>query len=252
MHIAGMRIRPDQFVKKNLKNSLFVGIALTVLLFFILDKKGGSLLHLLWFFALSFVFIFNVLMRGPDGTITKRAKEVDKEILFAGRYLLIKLESGMPLINSLIEAARSYGISNKYFKEIVRDIELGTPIEKALQNAMSYTPSKKFKRILFQINNALRIGIDVRQSLEAVLEDIAQEQLIEIQRYGKKLNSFTLFYMLIAIVVPSLGLTLAVVVASLTSIEVSMTIFFVILGVLAIIQIGFITVFKAIRPKVNI
>lgn len=252
LHIAGIRMRPDIFVKKNLQVAIIFSVSIEVLCFILFLKNRSGMANLVWILPLAFLIIFFVLMKAPDGKIAKKAKEIDREILFAGRYLLIKLESGMPLINSLIEASRSYGISNQYFKDIVRDIELGTPIEQALQNAMSFTPSAKFKRILFQINNALRIGIDVRQTLEAVLEDIAHEQLIEIQKYGKKLNSFTLFYMLLAIVVPSLGLTLAVVVASLTSISVDLTVFFGILFFLALIQLMFISIFKMIRPKVNI
>ena len=77
-------------------------------------------------------------------------------------------------------------------------------MEEALEKACNTTPSKKFKKILFQINNALKIGVDVSVSLESTLEEISQEQLVEIQRYGKKLNSMTMFYMLLAIVAPSL------------------------------------------------
>ena len=90
------------------------------------------------------------------------------------------------MLNALIEGSQSYGVSSKYFKEIVDDINLGTPIEKALDNAVKYSPSEKFRKILFQINTALKVGIDVAIPLNNVIEEITEEQLTEIRRYGKK------------------------------------------------------------------
>jgi len=125
-------------------------------------------------------------------------------------------------------------------------------LEKALSDESENSPSPKFRKILFQISNALSIGIDVTEFLEATLNDIADEQLIEINRYGKKLNSVTLFYMLLAVVVPSLGLTIFTVVATLAGIEVNMTFFMVILLFLIILQSIFLVVYKSIRPNINI
>jgi flagellar protein FlaJ len=256
MKLANIRMNPNDFVAKNLKSSIITTILVTAFFFLIFATtrlKGFSLvLATILVLVIVFIIIFNLTMATVHAKIRKREKEIDREVLFAGRYLLIKLNSGKPLINSLIDASKSYGASDKYFRDIVRDIELGTPIEDSLDNGLKYTPSKKFKRILFQIINALKIGIDITDSLEAVLDDIAEEQLIEIQHYGKKLNSFTMFYMLIAIVIPSLGLTLAVVVASLTSIPINTFVFALALIFLFIIQFMFIMLFKSIRPKVDI
>jgi hypothetical protein len=107
-------------------------------------------------------------------------------------------------------------------------------------------------RVLLQIMNALRIGVDVSRSLESTLDDIATTQLIEIQRYGKKLSSFTMFYMLLAIVLPSLGMTLFIVVSSLTSIALNSGIFFVLGFMLLLIQFVFIMMFRSIRPNINL
>jgi hypothetical protein len=98
----------------------------------------------------------------------------------------------------------------------------------------------------------LKIGVDVSQPLEAMLEEITQEQLIEIQRYGKKLNSIIMFYLLVAIVVPSLGITLFSIAASMFSLKIDMPVFFVILFFLALVQMMFIGILKNIRPNLNI
>jgi len=249
---AGIDKKPEQFVKDNLSNSLLLAFLLTILLIFLLLKFEKNPAFAILFFILAYGLFFFLLMKRLDIEINKRAREIDRDVLFAGRFLLVKLNSGKPLINSIIDASNSYGVASKYFKEIVRDIDLGTPMEDALHNAYKNTPSKKFKKILFQINNALRIGVDVSVPLESTLEEIAQDQLIEIQRYGKKLNSLTMFYMLIAIVVPSLGITLFSVVASMISITVDMKLFIIVLFIIIFVQLIFLSIFRSIRPNLNI
>ncbi|MEM4260227.1 MAG: type II secretion system F family protein [Candidatus Woesearchaeota archaeon] len=253
LKIAGIREKPVEYVKKHLKNSLLYAFILSVGLFMIVSKQKLPILLVPLGFVCLFIVFFAIFIKTADAKISKRAKEIDREIIYAGRYLLVKLNSGKPLINALIDASKSYGISKKYFKEIVREIELGTPIEKALDNAMIYSPSKKFKKILFQISNALKIGIDVSKTLEAVLEEISNDQLLEIQRYGKKLNSFTMFYMMFAVVVPSLGITMLIIVASMTDMfALKTSTFIIIMLFLLLIQIMFITMFKGIRPNIAV
>jgi pilus assembly protein TadC len=108
------------------------------------------------------------------------------------------------------------------------------------------------RRILFQISNALKIGIDVTNFLEAILDEIAEDQLIEIKNYGHKLSSITLFYMLFAIVIPSLGITMFITVVSLVNIQVDFAMFMAVLFLLTIVEFIFISIFKSIRPNVNI
>ncbi|MBN2052692.1 type II secretion system F family protein [Candidatus Woesearchaeota archaeon] len=250
--IAGINKSPKDFMNQCRKIALFVGILMGALSFFII-KKDDKPIVLVFLVGIVFFFLaYSVLLKAVDARISKRAKEIDKDVLFAGRFLLIKLNSGKPLINAIMEASQSYGVANAYFKEIVRNIELGTPLEKALEAASDSCPSKKMRRILFQINNALRIGIDVTHNLEAVIEEISNEQLVEIQRYGKKLNSLTLFYMLIAVVMPSLGMTLFMVVAGLVSLSITPSTFFVFALFLFLIELVFVSLFKGIRPNVNI
>jgi pilus assembly protein TadC len=250
--IAGMNITPKDFVKKNTRTALMVAVCMGVLSFFIVSKNKGSPIMILLVAFMFFMLSRSILNRSADVKISKRAKAIDKDVLFAGRFLLIKLNSGKPLINSLIEASQSYGVASHYFKEIVRNIELGTPLEQALESAMDNCPSKKMKKILFQINNALKVGVDVSQNLESILQEITNEQLVEIQRYGKKLNSLTMFYMLLAVVVPSLGITIFVILASLVSISLPPSIFISFLFFLTITELMFMSIFKSIRPSVNI
>ncbi len=245
---------PETFMSEVIRKTATSTMFFLILIFFLFSKKKGILLILVISAILLVKLFYYLNLKIIDAKILKRGKDIDREVLFAGRFLLIKLNSGQPLINAIFEASESFGVANKYFKEIVRDIELGTPLEKALDNASNYSASKRFRKILFQINNAIKIGIDVSESLSAILNEISNEQLIEIQRYGKKLNSFTMFYMLLAIILPSLGMTMAVVILSMMSNMGHLAnALFISFGVLLLaIQFIFISMFRGARPNVNI
>ncbi len=237
-------------VKKTAINSIL--IIITVAIFLIKNPKIVPIMIFGSIIITSFLYLVN--LKKVDAIITRRGKDIDKEVLFAGRFLLIKLNSGQPLINAIVDASKSFGVANKYFKEIVREIELGTPLELALENAGNNSASKRFKKILFNINNAIKIGIDVSKSLGSILDEISDEQLIEIQRYGKKLNSLTMFYMLLAIILPSLGMTMAAVIFSMLPNmgNLAANLYWVFGVMLVIIQVMFISMFKGARPNVNI
>lgn len=249
---AHIHTDPEEYVKRAFTSAIYMGIGTMLFLFFIFSRGDMPIFVPLIGGLVSGLFIYRVLVNKVDVSIKKREKEIDKEVLFAGRFLLVKLSSGKPLIGALVEASNTYGVASKYFREIVQDIDMGTPLEKALERATEFTPSRRFKKILFQITNALKIGVDVTNFLEAILDEIADEQLIEIKRYGKKLSSLTMFYMLLAIIMPSLGMTLFVVVASMVSIQLNLIAFSIINFGLLLIQLVFISLFKAARPNMNI
>lgn len=249
---GGIFKKPEEYIKQSLTSSFLVAFFMSVLILFFFIKVSLNPMLALLFFIVAFFGLLFVFIKRVDAAILRREREIDRDVLFAGRFLLVKLNSGKPLINAIVDASNSYGVASGFFKEMVDDIELGTPMEEALMNAYRNTPSKRFKKILFQINNALKIGVDVSSPLEAILEEISLEQLVEIQRYGKKLSSLTMFYMLAAIVVPSLGITLMSVIASMISLKIDLQMFFVVLFFLVVVQIIFISIFRSIRPNLNI
>lgn len=247
-----LKITPQEFVYNSLKFALPFSLGLTIVFFFIADKAGLPLVLLplafITFFFLTFQFEFLKLKT----KIIKRQKEIDREVLFAGQYLLIKLYSGKPLLNALVDTSRSYGVASKYMGEIIREIDTGSSLEKALENAMNYSPSEKFRKILFHVNNALNLGIDITGPLSNVLEEITKEQEMEIKTYGRKLNTIIVFYMLGAVVIPSIGMTIFIVLSSFINFTVGFTSFLLAAIFIIMIQLIFISVFKSVRPTVNL
>ena len=200
----------------------------------------------------TFVLVFLFTLNSPKSAIRKRERDIDKEVLFAGRYILVKMESGTPLLNTLEDASKTYGVSAKYFGEIVDEINTGVPMEIALENARTYNSSAKFKKVLWQIVTALKTGTEVTSVLKSTLKSIASEQAIEIKVYGKKLNSLMLFYMVVACVAPSLGLTMLIIISGFLNLDISNTVLYMILFFMAVIQLAFLVMVKSARPMVDI
>ncbi len=252
LRIAHLRRSPAQFINKNLKIAALYSALFTVLFFFILKKANLSPILLIPIFMALFILLLQYFIIAIKARIRKREREIDREVLFVGRYLLVKLYSGRPLLNALIETAKSRGITAKYIKELVDDIGTGSTIEEALNNAMIYSPSEKLRKILFHVNNALQLGIDVTKPLEAVLEEITKDEELEIKKYGKKLNTLVIFYMLGAVITPSLGVAIFIVVASFLSFPISLQGLLIIVLFIVILEFIFMTLFKSIRPLVNL
>ncbi len=252
LRIAHLPYTPTQYINKNLKLTVIYAFLSTILFFFVLQKARLSYFLLIPIFIVLFILVFEYLLLIVKAKIRKREREINKEVIFVGRYLLVKLYSGRPLLNALIETAQSRGIAAKYIKEIVDDIGTGNTIENALNNAMVYSPSDKLRRILFHINNALQLGIDVTKPLESVLEEITREEELEIKKYGKKLNTLVIFYMLAAVILPSLGVAMFIVISSFINFPIDMAGLLVLVFFIVVLQFIFITLFKSIRPMVNL
>src|SRR3989344_850433 len=132
IRVAHLKTTPYEFIYHHLKFSLPFSLGMTVLFFFIIDKAELSLWLLIPIFIIILILVFNFAFLKLRGQILHRKKEIDREVLFAGQYLLIKLYSGRPLLNALIDTSTSYGVASKYIKEIVNDISTGSSLEKAL------------------------------------------------------------------------------------------------------------------------
>lgn len=239
-------------MKRALLFALYFSVGITVLLFFLFQRLDMPLLFLAPEFPLLFIISYAFMLNTPKGIIRKRQREIDKEVLFAGRYLLVKMESGAPLFNSLIDASKGYGVASKYFREIVDEINTGTPIEEALEEAKNYNASEKFRKILWQIMSSLKTGADTTGALRQTLKAIATEQTLEIKEYGKKLNSLMLFYMVLAVVVPSLGMSLFIIMASFLQLKIATGHLVLVVILLSVIQLTFLSIIKATRPLVDL
>ena len=256
LRIAHSSKSPEEFVKNALRLALYGASALTLLGFFVIsrsvDAKIAIPFLLVAVFAFSFLGLLVFVLNSPKSAIRKIEREVENDVLFAGRYLLVKIESGTPLVNTLDDASKSSGDTSKYFGDIMNDVNTGVPLEQALDTAVKYSASDKFRRIIWEISTTLKTGSEITGVLSQTLKSIASEQSLEIKKYGKKLNSLVLFYMIIGCVAPSLGVTMLIIISGFLSLDLTSVILYTILFFVGIVQFAFIVMLRAVRPTVNL
>ena len=248
---AGMDYKPEDFIRRTFLSAFYMTTGLVISLALILAKFEALKSIMIVFVPIIFVIFFSYLLKLPDVKISKKEKGITREIVFAGRHLVIELESGVPLYNAMINVSKNYEVIGAYFKEIIEKINFGTSVEDALTEAVEYIPSNDFRRLLWQILNSVRTGSDVARSLTSVIEQIAREQTIEVSKYSKKLNPFAMLYMIIAVILPSLGTTMLVVLASFVDFQLSLTIFLLIAFFLGFVQFMFLSMIKFSRPAID-
>jgi len=253
LKMAGIKKTPIEYIEevigKTIVLSLFL-LVLSALIFFIVKIDYVWLVPLVLVFP---VVSYNYWMLYPDALIEKRKRELDYEILFAGRHILIALRSGLPLFDTFVSASTGYGEVSVEIKKIVDRIIVGVPATQAIREVAQEVPSKYFSRVMLQIANSLSSGSDVGNSLEAVLEQISKEQVVQLKEYSQKLTPTVMFYMLLGIIVPSIGVVLAsafvsVFTAGKTTGYGSATLIPVFL-IIVIIQFLFLGIIESTRPK---
>jgi flagellar protein FlaJ len=261
LRFADMPDSPVEFLEKIVSTTVFISVGLLILTYLLLlDSLSSSLRTDVPMFILMVVgplviipfIIFNYLMLYPEAARIRRQREMDYEIVFAGRHIVIALKSGMPLFDTFAGASTGYGAVSKEFSKIVDRVVLGVPVTQAIREVVQDNPSKYFTRMLMQIANAVSSGADVGDSLESVLDQISKEQLISLKEYSQKLTPIVMFYMVFGIIVPSLGVVLATVVFSAISggkFGFSSDILVIVFFMIALVQFLFLGFIESSRPK---
>jgi len=223
LRLADMNDNPIEFLEKSLVSTIYASIALVVIAYLFLIGAmqtaglGTLLLMIIGPIVIIPLVMFGFFMLTPDAARIRREREMDYEVVFAGRHIVIALKSGMPLFDTFLGASHGYGACSREFSRIVDQIVMGVPMNQAIRDVVMNNPSKYFTRLMMQMANAISSGADVGSSIESVLEQISQEQVISLKEYSSKLTPIVMFYMIFGIIVPSLGIVLATVVFSAIS-----------------------------------
>ena len=91
------------------------------------------------------------------------------------------------------------------------------------------------------------MSIVVKDSLKTLNE----EQLIQIQNYGNKLNPLIVLYMLIAVIIPALSITFLTIISSMINLpsNMAMLVFIGLFVFVILVQIMFLGMVKSRRPS---
>ncbi len=237
----------ERYLQRTVMVSVMVGAALS-LIAFAFTKSLGVVLA----FPVLCVVAFSYFLNYAKARTLRIRREVSKEVVFAGRFLIVELQSGVPLYDAFANIARNYPSIGVYFQEILRRVDLGTSMEEALNEAVQLAPSNDLRRIFWQVLNSLKTGSEVAVALSNVFDQIVREQQIAVKEYGRKLNPMAMFYMMIAIIVPSLGTIMIIVLSTFLGIDLNLLFFGIIASLNLIVQLMFMAIIKSQRPPVDI
>jgi len=186
----------------------------------------------------------------PKLSAQKKVGDIEKNLPYVLHHILVQVRSGVPLYDTLVSIARGdYGTLSKEMRRVVNEINTGKSEAEALEKITRETPSFFFRRVMWQIINALKSGADVGRTMKEIVENLAVEQRVAIKKYGAQLNPLALMYMLFAVIFPTLGITFLLVLASFTGLKFNLEIVLAgIIGVLVLFQFMFIGLIKSRRP----
>ncbi|HLP79610.1 MAG TPA: type II secretion system F family protein [Acidobacteriota bacterium] len=248
---AEMQYEPAIYIRKILSQAVAMALAITLSCAMILSVFKKPFWPLIIILPLFFCLSFLNMLKMPDVVVMRKRKDIDKDILFVGKFLIVEIKSGVPIYDALKNIARDYDGIGKYFKKIVDDVDVGTSVEEAITKAIVLNPSENFQKVMWQIVNSIQTGADISISLTTVLDQINKKQLIEVERYGKKLNPIAMFYLMIAVIFPSLGMVMVVVLISFADLKLSLSALLGIALVVTSFQYMFFSIIKGARPAVD-
>ncbi|MBI5871505.1 type II secretion system F family protein [archaeon] len=189
----------------------------------------------------------------PRLLIIRRIRDLDRNLLFGLRHLLIQVRSGVTLFDSMVSVSNSnYGELSDEFKRTVKKISTGIAEVDALEELALKNPSLFFRRAIWQIANSLRSGADVAKTLESIVNNLASEQNVMMRKYGSQLNPLAFIYMMFGIILPSLGITFMIALSSFMGIIVKQSYFWFLIGFLILFHFNFIGIVKSRRPSVEV
>jgi len=248
----------------NLTRQEYLGIVLrsfvnTFLLLFILISLilVAIGINLFYIFGIGIALLLSAFisfsqLAYPRVFVSRREKDMEKNLIFALEDILIQLNSGIPLFDVMTNiSASNYGELSVEFKKAIKRIGSGEPEAEVLADISQRSHSAFFKRTLWQISNGLNAGSDMSLIIEENIKTLNEEQLIQIQNYGNKLNPLIMMYMLISVIVPSLSVSFIAVIASMLGFEKNlvMGMFFGLFIFVIFFQIMFLGMIKSKRPS---
>jgi flagellar protein FlaJ len=199
-------------------------------------------------FAMSFGYRFLY----PKLIIGKRVADIEKNLLFSLRHLLIEIRSGISLYESMVSISNSnYGALSAEFRKVTKRMSVGVSDIKALEEVMLKNPSINFRRALWQVSNSIEAGYNLADTLEELVREFGAEQRTAIKMYGSQLNSLALVYMIFAIIMPSIGVCFMIILSFFSGFPISSGLLLLFMLVIIVFQFMFIGIVKSKRPKVE-
>lgn len=114
---------------------------------------------------------------------TKEEREKDEKFLEFSRTLVESVESGTPISKSIINMkSKSFGSLTPHVQKLANQIELGIPIQHALETFAYDTKSKTILRAITLIREADRTGGNINVILNSVAKSVSEIEKLKEER----------------------------------------------------------------------
>ncbi len=196
-------------------------------------------------------FISFAQLSYPKVHFNRKQKQLERNLMPALEDILVQLSSGVPLFNILVNISiADYGEISTEFKKAVKKINAGAPQIEVLEELGEKNSSPYFRRALWQISNGMKSGSDISTVIKGSLKLLNEEQIVQIQTYGNKLNPLVMFYMLVTIILPALAITFLTIISSMVGLgkNVTMIMYGGLFMLTIFIQIMFLGAIRSARP----
>jgi flagellar protein FlaJ len=243
----------------------YVGIAMLAAIFWfsisflallsmarMLAPELGVQLGLMLGSAMGFLSFFYIMMY-PRLLVVRKIREIERTLLYAVRHLAVQIKSGVPLYDALVSLSeQEYGLLSEKVGECVKRISAGWSAVEALDELALENPSPYFRRTIWQITNAMRAGVELGDIIESILNGLIAEHRVAIRRYGSQLSPLVMIYMMLGILIPSMGIAFLFILSTFAPLPIDETILVLMLGLLAMFQFSFMGLIKGRRPPFEI
>jgi len=248
-------IEADEYIALSLLSAFLYALGGFSLFSIVLYALGAALesilIPALFSGLIIFILFFFVLLFYPSILAGKKAEQIEKDLIFALKNMLLEISSGATVYRAMVEVSRAgYGQVSKELEKVVKMVNTGTPVDTALEELALRTTSGHFRKSIWQIVNALKVGSNIENSLRELIKGLVQEQRAKITNYTQELNMVVLIYMMFAVVVPTIMITLLIVICPFMGLGLGHEAFYVVLIISFFVQIALLEFIKSRRPIV--
>lgn len=237
---------------------LFLGVLLGFLMYWVaLNKEEPAEMRVAIaggigiFFVVSFMLTY-FLVKLPGSNLKAKAVQIDSSLNYALKEIVLQNKSGAGLYESLVSIANSkYGALSQEFDRMVREVNTGSPLIKALERMVKRQRSDYFKKAGWQLVNTVKTGSDIESTINPIIEELDSFQKTQIQNYARELNLWSLVYMMFSVAIPTIGSTMLVVLSVFANMGVSEGFFMGFAVACMFIQLIMIFLVKSRRPNVS-
>ncbi|AGN16187.1 type II secretion system F family protein [Methanobrevibacter sp. AbM4] len=192
--ISVKKIRLDSSFVKPL---LFLSILLFLIISYFFSFETGLVSILIVYTVIYFINHFEDIQK------KNKYLQISKELPFVLRHMATELRSGKGLNDTLISIVNSdYTILSGEFNRLIQEVKYGKSFDNALIDMGDRINSKGFRRVVFQIISANKVGANLSNSLSIIAEDISFDMRIKFKDYAQKLNGFIMIYSFLLILAP--------------------------------------------------